>query len=559
MAIELNETSVLLRYISEWDPRDAAKTKGGYMDGFIKVPTYPGKLKMIIQTYPAADINSAVAHLHPCILHVVRIGKGKRDQELEPVPTYFHWYQEFEIENGKVFIKNRKSPELEFMSDGTPRNVPEKDEITKLKDDNTITLGRKRGELNLILLQPKQQARAKPSEATITKVLADRLATTNPSGATNPSEIEFHEKFFKRKNSKNLKRIRLRVDFYQENDIPLGSYISPQTIVDTGNKEIGAMEFYDATPLKSCVLGGRKIIMVSEYNLDKKVLPMFQVHDSNDQHCPSLDHLLVQPDKDEINLKTQTIIFLTPRQPKLHEIEAQLKNPKIKLLAKREGDGYKGGTMFDFRYIQHVFGNCPFCDLKVDSDEHVQLPPGIEGPKPGRSKRKMNQNNTSPGTKIPKILSEAQSPDPRSPDIGYESASDGGQTPMSDFEAHISQDFLDIIDPCLHSPEHLQPNLYTPMDVTQEFCGQDIPPTDTVEDKVEKQTGLTKKERNSPESEVKPLENLPFFVFIFMLILVVLKLTTETLGMDLAPYTVTAASMAFTFPLIFMRKRLMTA
>merc|ERR1711915_543752 len=236
--------------------------------------------------------------------------------------------------------------------------------------------------------------------------------------------------------------------------------------------------------------------------------------------------------------------------------------------------------------------------------------------------------------------------------------------------SHISQDFLDI-------PEHFQPNLYTPMDVTQEFCGQDIPPTDlnlkehlnetwdmghqqiedinidplqdiiatldipdankelvnsnvfyngygvdssrilmsdnnpllsqdtlgsnfkndqsarpvirqnpvllqqrnrierdsskneelakptednafpTVEDKVEKQTGLTKK--NSPESEVKPLENLPFFVFIFMLILVVLKLTTETLGMDLAPYTVTAASMAFTFPLIFMRKRLMTA
>merc|ERR1711915_840422 len=81
----------------------------------------------------------------------------------------------------------------------------------------------------------------------------------------------------------------------------------------------------------------------------------------------------------------------------------------------------------------------------------------------------------------------------------------------------------------------------------------------TVEDKVEKQTGLMKKEKKSPESEVKPLENLPFFVFIFMLILVVLKLTTETLGVELAPYTVTAVSMALTFPLIFMRKRLMTA
>merc|ERR1712198_330812 len=76
----------------------------------------------------------------------------------------------------------------------------------------------------------------------------------------------------------------------------------------------------------------------------------------------------------------------------------------------------------------------------------------------------------------------------------------------------------------------------------------------TVEDKVEKQTELKKKEKNSPESEVKPLENLPFFVFIFMLILVVMKLTTENLGMGHSPYFATAVSMAFTFLLMFMRK-----
>ena len=165
--IDLLTTSNLLRYISEWDPREPAHTKGGYMDGKITVPNVKGKLKMVIQTYPAEDVDPFVSHIHPCILHVVRIGKGKREQELEPVPTYYHWKQQFEIENGRVKILNRISKELDVEKDGfTPRPVPVSDYITEVQG-NTITLGRKRGELNLILLQPKQQARAKEVSSTL--------------------------------------------------------------------------------------------------------------------------------------------------------------------------------------------------------------------------------------------------------------------------------------------------------------------------------------------------------------------------------------------------------
>jgi len=450
VSIDLATSSNLLRYISEWDPREPAHTKGGYMDGSITVPNIPGKLKMIIQTYPAPDIDPRVANIHPCILHVVRIGKGKREQGLEPVPTYYHWKQEFEIEDGTVRILNRISEELDVEKDGvTPRQVPLIDDITTIRG-NKINLSRKRGDLNLILLQPKQKARAKANEATVTKVLADRLGTDCPQ------TLEMYEKIFK--NAKSLKRICLRVDFFTENDQPCGSSISAP-IIDTGNKEIGSMDFYDATPHKSCVQGGRKVIMVSEYTLDKNVAPIFKVYDQNDQHHPELDTFLVQPHKDEVNLKNQTIIFITPKQPRLDEIGTYLANYKIKLLGKRMGDGYESNKMFNFRYIEHQFNNCPFCDHKVDSDEHVQIEAGIDRPKPRQKKRVMHTTRTydnekrkrvystdedsmassafSPGFKLSPASYQSPTHPFGTPDSGidsYWSNSDGGNTPESEFE-----------------------------------------------------------------------------------------------------------------------------
>ena len=37
-AISLFTTDILLRYKSEWDPRAHAHTKGGYLEGEIRVP-----------------------------------------------------------------------------------------------------------------------------------------------------------------------------------------------------------------------------------------------------------------------------------------------------------------------------------------------------------------------------------------------------------------------------------------------------------------------------------------------------------------------------------------
>ena len=38
--------------------------------------------------------------------------------------------------------------------------------------------------------------------------------------------------------------------------------VSSQTIVDSGNKDIGAMDFVDAGPLASCEKGNRTVIII---------------------------------------------------------------------------------------------------------------------------------------------------------------------------------------------------------------------------------------------------------------------------------------------------------
>ena len=87
-------------------------------------------------------------------LHVVRIGKGKRYNWKEPVPTKVHWRQIFEIYEDKVSVINQTS-ELDVEKDGkTKRNVPAKDVVTEMHN-NLITLGSSKEHLNLVILRPK--------------------------------------------------------------------------------------------------------------------------------------------------------------------------------------------------------------------------------------------------------------------------------------------------------------------------------------------------------------------------------------------------------------------
>lgn len=76
------------------------------------------------------------------------------------MPNHFHWRQIFDIVRGEVVLLNQVS---QLDQD---RKIPLRDVVTRL-EDNRIILGKKRHQLNLVLLQPKQRARPGDLDATV--------------------------------------------------------------------------------------------------------------------------------------------------------------------------------------------------------------------------------------------------------------------------------------------------------------------------------------------------------------------------------------------------------
>jgi len=374
--ISLYTTDTLLRYKSEWDPRLHAHTKGGYLDGEIRVPkvTPHEMLFMTLETFPAEDVHPAVAGVHPCMLHLVRMGNGKRHSWLEPVPTKIHWKQTFEINGDKVSVINTTS-ELDVEKDGvTKRKVPEKDEVTQMQN-NTILLGSSKGNLNLVFLKPKQSN----CDATITKVLSDRL------GVTDEKKLEQYKKHFVGKEGGlNMTKIRVKVSFFNAAGTLVCSSISPQTVIDNGNKKIGCMEMYDCWPRKSSPNGGRKIMMISEYDLADDVVPRFELYGADGCHRVDAEEWLVQPitSASTMAIKNHTIVFLTPAQPHLEKIQNQIGNFSLKLVAHRQGDGMTSKA-FAFEYTTS-------CDHRMDGDEGAKIE-GQDRAKPGCKKRNLKR------------------------------------------------------------------------------------------------------------------------------------------------------------------------
>ena len=58
--------------------KQSKQTKGGYLQGKIKIPRVKGKLRMEVQTVPAGDVDQDIADIHPCLVHVVRLGRPMR-------------------------------------------------------------------------------------------------------------------------------------------------------------------------------------------------------------------------------------------------------------------------------------------------------------------------------------------------------------------------------------------------------------------------------------------------------------------------------------------------
>jgi len=390
MSIELKSAYHLFRYASEWDPREKGKTKGGYLEGKIHLPRVTEGLKVVISTHPTSMPEGAptgVEDIHPTLLHVVRKTRNRRMNELEPVPNIHHWKQEFLIVNNRVTVVNRVSNLDEL------RNVPDQDELFRLNDERVLTFGKDVGDLNMIILIPKTDARAHGKDVTLKDLLRSRIQDENA--------ITKMEEHYKGKNSVNLKQMKLKVEFFKLSELaPFSSAVS-ETISDTASKQLGALDFHDATPLKSCQTGGRKVMMVAEFGLAGDVEPRFQLWDRNghrQRHLEDDPEYITQPmaihkePKETVAVFRESIIFITPNQNNLHKIIQG--GFSITLVGRRKSDGVESRRKFVFSYIQHN-ERCPYCDinpdgLDTDDTSKAELAPKKLVPRPGRKKRIMS-------------------------------------------------------------------------------------------------------------------------------------------------------------------------
>ena len=147
------------------------------------------------------------------------------------------------------------------------------DDLFSLGPDMVLNFGRKQEELNLVLLIPKTETRAHQEEVTINKVMANRIPE--------PFLIDTLAGHFNKKNSNNIKKLRIRYEVFALDSAPeqlLMSGVSGK-ISDSASREHGILDFTHATPLSSCERGGRKVFVISQGQIAPDVEPRFQVRD----------------------------------------------------------------------------------------------------------------------------------------------------------------------------------------------------------------------------------------------------------------------------------------
>ena len=116
----------------------------------------------------------------------------------------------------------------------------------------------------------------------------------------------------------------------------------------------------------SCLDGGHEITLVSEYDLKKDVVPVFQVYDEFDEPC-ELSQRLNQP-KIKCGLssndhglyigKKTSFIMLCPGQGRELLTELTTRRLKLKILIKR--GKYVSQKKFDFKYLEVSGDHCPY-------------------------------------------------------------------------------------------------------------------------------------------------------------------------------------------------------
>ena len=255
-----------------------------------------------------------------------------------------------------------------------------------LPNNMVLQIGKEYGELNMIILIPKTEKRASEDDVSLNKLLKSRI--------NDPEALKVLTDTYTGRNSLNLKKVNLKVEVYSlESGQLLGNGILG-AIFDTASKAHGAMDLHDATPLRSCADGGRKIVMIAEFGLAKDVEPRFQLYDSEGKRLKDQEeNLLNQPSNHTVktvSIMKETIVFITPNQP---HAETIMKNRwTVKLVARRTSDGLVSKTKFNFDYVPHDFYSpCVFCAINPDKQDlgHATIAPMRDDARPGLKKRQM--------------------------------------------------------------------------------------------------------------------------------------------------------------------------
>ena len=425
--LELTTTGNLLRYVSECDPLKRI-SKGGYFVGRVNVPLKGEQLAMSIDVVPSADLVEKITNAlsnanllpispeavmtHPNLVHHFRFKTHINHREYDKEPALFNhsWKLEYIIDvNQNIRIRNK-----ECILDENRLDVPtdcEKDEaiVGTLDQDEKgyfflLTQNEGKNKFCLAPLKPKKNADPE-KEATIEGILSDRLS--NETNEVRDIIRSFYSNVGSEKNANNISTFRLRVQFRTESGINLAEGISSGDIKDTRSTKTGALDIFSVTNKKSCYHGGRKITIISRWDLDKEsVRPRLQVYNEKGEHLNHMTEELNQPSVIK-EVEVRHIDFLSPSQNEdkiekiLYEmVEKEMRRTgnTIKLLLKRT-DSVDSETKVVFQYIP-CQENCIYCNVDLDVD-------GEDGTEEKSKKRKAYPGNR-PRTitlnpKIPRI------------------------------------------------------------------------------------------------------------------------------------------------------------
>ena len=349
---------------------------------------------------PESEAGSEREQFHPNMIHLLRKEEDGKNRipTKEPVPNINHWQLELRLKaEGDVlnlYVINKTSERDEG------RMIEETDLLFSVDvgPNRVIRLGKDKRNLHLTILHPKTEKRAKGEEISLDKIVKERIQDDQAR-----AEVQ---KRFQGKNSKNLKKVQLKVEAFDLlSNNPIDSAIS-EVIRDKQSKDFGSLELKYVRPQVSCCQGGRDILVVTEHPVKKgTVLPVFQLFDAGGVRQKEAEEKWVSQPR-VLEEDDRTIRFLSPKQE--HYDNWSHFSLKLKLKRSDVSDDSESISSCDFKYNQHdstvlqikdqltrqTFSVCYHCNSgSLDGDQT-----GLTGAAlphhsgPGLKRRRMSSN-----------------------------------------------------------------------------------------------------------------------------------------------------------------------